>query len=387
MTSSSPAGTALRGRLVLPDEVLDDGVVEVVGDLLGYVGPAAGWHGAAPVEAGTIAPGLVDLHCHGGGGRSVTTGVGDDVAAVGRHHLRRGTTTMLASLVSAAPDAVRAGVAAVAEVARGGGSPVVGSHLEGPFLGPGHCGAHDPAHLMLPDARLVDDWLTAGGGTVRMVTLAPELAGAAELSRLLAAHGVLVAAGHTDADATTFAEALAMPEVALVTHLFNGMAPLHHRAPGPVAASLAALARGAVCVELIADGTHLDDATVAMVLDVDTRDGVVLVSDAMAAAGAEDGSYRLGPLEVRVVDGVARTTTDPPSIAGSTAHLADVVRRVVVHAGTDPARAFRAASTTPARLLGLADRGLLATGLRADVVTLDDDWRVTGVLRGGRRPD
>ena len=382
----SPASaTALRGRLVLAGDVVADGVVEVVDGLLGYVGPAAGWTGPTLAPAGTIAPGLVDLHCHGGGGHSVTTGHADDVAAAGRHHLRHGTTTMLASLVSAGPADVRAGVAAVAEVVAGGSS-VVGSHLEGPFLGAGHCGAHDPALLRHPDTGLAEDWLEAGRGTVRMMTLAPELAGADDVSRLLARHGALVAVGHTDADAAAFARALAMPEVALVTHLFNGMAPLHHRSPGPVAAGLAALARGGACVELIADGTHLADETVAMVFAVDHDDGVVLVSDAMAAAGMPDGPYRLGSLEVRVTDGVARTATEPSSIAGSTAHLADVVRRCIVHAGIDPVRAFRAASTTPARLLGLADRGRLSPGLRADLITLDDDWRVTGVLWGGRRP-
>lgn len=385
MTSSSPATSALRGRLVLADGVVEDGVVEVVDGMLGYVGPAAGWDGAEPTPAGTVAPGLVDLHCHGGGGRSVTTGRHDDVEAVARHHLLRGTTTMLASLVTARPGDLAAGVAAIADVV-GAGSSVVGSHLEGPFLATGHCGAHDPALLAAPDADLAGGWVEAGRGTVRMMTLAPELPGSDEVSRLLAARGVLVAVGHTDADVTAFGRALAGPAVSVVTHLFNGMAPMHHRAPGPVAASLAALARGDACVELVADGTHLSDEVVALVFDVDPGDGVVLVSDAMGAAGAADGTYLLGSLEVRVRDGVARTTTDPPVIAGSTAHLADVVRRCIVHAGIDPVRVFRAASTTPSRLLGLADRGRLERGLRADLVALDDDWRVTGVLRGGSRP-
>lgn len=370
---------------MLLDEILDDGVVEVVDGRLGYVGPASGWPGAAATPVGTIAPGLVDLHCHGGGGHAVTTGRREDVEAVARHHLHRGTTTMLASLVTATPDDITAGVAAVAD-AVAAGSSVVGSHLEGPFLATGHCGAHDPALLLAPDRELVERWLAAGRGTVRMVTLAPELEGAAEVSRVLADQGVLVAAGHTDADAATFARALASSSVSLVTHLFNGMAPMHHRVPGPVAASLASLAHGATHVELVADGTHLADETVALVLDLDPGDHVVLVSDAMTAAGMPDGTYLLGPLEVRVTDGVARTTGDPPVIAGSTAHLADVVRRCIVHAGLDPCRVFRAASATPARLLHLGDRGRLATGLRADLVTLDDDWRVTGVLRAGLEP-
>lgn len=371
----------LSGRVVLPDRLLDDGVVEVDGDRLGYVGEAASWHGDDPSPAGTIAPGFVDIHCHGGGGHSVTTGSADDVRAAAAHHLARGTTTMLASLVSAPPADITRAVRAIRDVTAAGSS-VVGSHLEGPFLARGHCGAHDPARLVLPDPALAREWLEAGAGSVRMMTLAPELPGAGEVAATLAADGVIVAAGHTDADAAAFAAALAGP-AALVTHLFNGMAPLHHRDPGPVAAALTALSRGEARVELIADGVHLADATVRLVFALAPGDGIVLISDAMAAAGMPDGDYELGPLTVRVQDAVAWTTTEPPSIAGSTAHLADVVRRCVTGAGLDPVAVVRAAATTPASLLGLGDRGRLAPGLRADLVTLDDAWRVTRVLHGG----
>ena len=371
----------MSGRLVLPDRVVAHGVVEVLGETLGYVGEAADWHGDPPVPSGTITPGLVDIHCHGGGGHSVTTGSPDDVRAVAGHHLARGTTTMLASLVSAPPSQITTAVAAIREVVDAGSS-VVGSHLEGPFLARGHCGAHDPSQLALPEVQTTREWLDAGGGTVRMLTLAPELAGAGDVSALLAEQGVVVALGHTDADAATFAAGLAGPAT-LVTHLFNGMAPLHHRAPGPVAAALTAVSRGGTRVELIADGVHLADETVRLVFALARPDGIVLVSDAMTAAGMPDGDYRLGPLAVRVVDAVAWTTTEPRSIAGSTAHLADVVRRCVTSAGLEAVDVVRAAATTPAAVLGLTDRGRLASGLRADVVTFDDEWRVTGVLHGG----
>lgn len=373
---------AYSGRLVLHDRVVDDGVVEVVGDSLGFVGEARDWSGPTPRPVGTVLPGLVDVHCHGGGGHSVTTGSPDDVRAAAAHHLARGTTTMLASLVSAAPRDITRAVAAIRDVVRDG-SNVVGSHLEGPFLGEGHCGAHDPARLADPDPGATREWLDVGGGTVRMLTLAPELPRAGEVSDLLSDAGVLVAVGHTDADAATVAAALS-GRASLVTHLFNGMAPLHHREPGPVAAALAALARREARVELIADGVHLADPTVAMVFALAPDDGVVLVSDAMAAAGMPDGDYELGPLTVRVEDSVAWTTGPKRSIAGSTAHLSDVVRRCVVDAGVDPVAAVRAATATPAAVLGIADRGSLASGLRADLVTVDDDWHVTGVVRDGQ---
>jgi N-acetylglucosamine-6-phosphate deacetylase len=378
---------ALAGRLVSGDGVVDDGVVEVRPDgTIGYAGPAAGWAGPVPEPVGTLVPGYVDIHCHGGGGHTVTSGDPTEVAAVADHHLSHGTTTMLASLVSAPTDELVAAIGAIASVAASG-PPVVGCHVEGPFLDPEHRGAHDPANLRLASAEELTAWLAAGDSTVRMVTLAPELAGADEAAALLERSGVLVALGHTGADADRFASGLRSLRTPLVTHLFNGMEPLHHRRPGPVAASLDALARGTTYVELIADGVHLADETVHLVFSVDPGRHVVLVSDAMVAAGMPDGDYELGSMQVRVEDGRAWTRTDPPALAGGTSHAADLVRRCVVHAGVDPVAAVAAATSTPASMLGLDDRGRLATGLRADLVALDDDWQVQQVMAGGEWVD
>ena len=382
------SASALAGRVVTPDGVLDDGVLEARADgTIGYVGPASGWSGPDPQPVDTIAPGFVDIHCHGGGGHTVSSHDPGEVAAVAEHHLSRGTTTMLASLVSAPPRDLVAAIRTIASVASTG-SPVVGCHLEGPFLDPAHRGAHDPAQLRLPDTDEVDTWLAAaaddaGRPTVRMVTLAPELSGADAVVRLLERSGVVVGLGHTGDDAHGFGEALRSSRRPLVTHLFNGMEPLHHRRPGPVAAALDALAGGVTYVELIADGVHLADETVHLVFAVDPGQHVVLVSDAMAAAGMPDGHFELGSVRVQVADGRALTRSDPPALAGGTSHAADLVRRCVVHAGVDPVAAVAAASSTPAALLGLADRGALATGLRADLVVLDRDWRVRRVMRGG----
>ncbi|GGO68108.1 N-acetylglucosamine-6-phosphate deacetylase [Nocardioides deserti] len=377
----SAAEQVLRGRVVLPDRVLEDAVVVVVGERIVEVAPASAWSGPPPEEVGTVAPGYVDLHCHGGGGRSVTTGRPDDVAAVVSHHLQRGTTSLVASMVSAPYDVLASASAAVATVAAAQPG-LLGAHLEGPWLAPGHCGAHDPAALELPDPVAAAELLVAARGALRMVTLAPELDGARETARALDRAGVLVAAGHTDADAAGFAAALAWPEVSLVTHLFNGMAPFHHREPGPSGAALAALARGQVHAELICDGVHLADETVRLVFAV-APERVVLVSDAMTAAGMPEGSYRLGPLEVEVRGGTAWTTAEQPALAGSTLHLADAVARAVTEAGIPPHQAVRAASATPAKLLGLADRGRIVAGARADLVVLDDDWRMRRVMAGG----
>src|SRR3954470_20128148 len=228
--------SALAGRLVTTAGILDEGVLEVRLDgTIGYVGPASGWSGPAPESVDTIAPGDVDLPCHGGGSHTVTSGDPAEVAAVAAHHLSRGTTTMLASLVSASTPELVAAIRAIASVAATG-SPVVGSHVEGPFLDPAHRGAHDAAHLRLPGSDEVATWLAAGvddaaGQTVRMVTLAPELTGAAAGGELLERSRVVVGLGHTGADAGRFGEALRSLRRPLVTHLFNGMVPLHHRRP------------------------------------------------------------------------------------------------------------------------------------------------------------
>ncbi len=188
---------------------------------------------------------------------------------------------MLATVRAAAGAAARGEVAAI--------------HLEGPFLSSARCGAQDPRHLQHPDLGLARDLLQAGAGFVRAMTLAPELPGADRLVELLVQHEVVAAVGHTEASATTTERVLAMQRAGLATHLFNGMPPLHHRAPGPVAGALAAAVRGNARVELIADGVHLADETVALVFALLGPGRVVLVTDAMAAAGMSDGDYRLGP--------------------------------------------------------------------------------------------
>jgi N-acetylglucosamine-6-phosphate deacetylase len=201
--------------------------------------------------------------------------------------------------------------------------------------------------------------------------------------------GVLPSLGHTDTDAATtaarIADAAGRPLTA--THLFNAMPPLHHRAPGPVAAFLAAAGRGDIVVELIADGVHLAPETVSMVFDTVGPEQIVLVSDAMAAAGVSDGNYQLGPLDVRVSQGVARLATADGSagaIAGGTARLLDVVRTAVVDSGIGLADAVTSATRTPARLLGLeSERGSLAPGRRADIVVTDHHLRPRGVFVGG----
>ncbi|MBZ4621168.1 N-acetylglucosamine-6-phosphate deacetylase, partial [Mycobacterium avium] len=222
---------------------------------------------------------------------------------------------------------------------------------------------------------------SAGGGAIRMVTLAPELPGADAAIRRFVDAGVVVAVGHTNADYRQTRHAIALGAT-VGTHLFNAMPPLHHREPGP---ALALLRDPRVTVELIADGVHVHPDVVHAVIDAAGPERVALVTDALAAAGRPDGAFRLGPVHIDVVAGVARvqgTTT----IAGSTATM-DRLFRTVAGSGTDRDAALAAAvqmtSTTPARALGLDRVGSLQSGHEANLVVLDDDWRVRAVMVRG----
>jgi len=397
----------VRGDVVTPSGVLLDGAVAIRGADVVWVGPASDAPPAlAPPAAapGTLVlPGLVDLHCHGGGGASFPDAAGaDDVRRAADEHLRHGTTTLVASLVTAPRDVLLRQVALLAQAASDG--VVAGLHLEGPFLSPARCGAQHPGDMLPGDADLVREVAAAARGHLLTMTVAPEIPGVADgdddvLAALVAA-GALPSVGHTDASAEVVDAAVARTfdllatspvargPRATATHLFNGMRPLHHRDPGPVAACLAAAARGELVVELVADGTHLAPATVRAVLDLVGPDGAVLVTDAMAAAGMPDGDYRLGPQAVRVAAGVARVVPDgggapgDGAIAGGVAHLLDVVRGTVA-AGVALVDAVRAASATPAQVLGRHDVGALVTGRRADLLVTTPDLQVLRVARGG----
>lgn len=324
---------------------------------------------------GWIMPGLVDIHCHGGGGAGFDEG-GVTARAAADFHRQRGVTSIVASLVSAPRGALLRQVGELAPLVADG--TLMGIHLEGPYLSPTRRGAHDPATLREPDLGELRELLAAGAGTIAMVTLAPELPGALAAVDLLVARGVRVAVGHTDATAAQTRAALSHGAT-VATHLFNGMRPLHHREPGPV---LAICEDRSVFAELIADGHHL----AADVLRASMRllgQRAVLVSDAVAAAGRPDGRYRLGGTEVALVGGVVRTTDG--SLAGSTLTLASALR-TTVESGVALAVAVHAATAAPAAALGLAS-GALAVGQPADLVVLDGSLAVSAVMRAGRWVD
>ncbi|EWM15061.1 N-acetylglucosamine-6-phosphate deacetylase [Kutzneria sp. 744] len=365
------------GRVLTPDGVLDPGWVSVANGRIDAVG--AGKRADATVDLGGswLVPGFVDVHCHGGGGRAFT---GHDPGLAIAAHRRHGTTTTIASLVSRPIKELARQIEELGDLVRGG--DVAGIHLEGPFLSAARCGAHDPRVLRPPDLDSVRALLAAGEDTIKMVTIAPELEGAVEATKLLVDNGVIVAIGHTDAS-----EAQVVPAVdagaSVATHLFNGMRPLHHREPGPIGALLD---DERVSVELICDLVHLHPTAVRLAAHHAGPSRTLLITDAMAAAGMGDGVYDLGGLEVTVQDGVP--TLAGGSLAGSTLTMDLAFRNFVQQCGLSMAEAVAATAGRPAQLLGLADNvGAVAVGLRADFVVLDNELRVQDVYRGGSRED
>jgi N-acetylglucosamine-6-phosphate deacetylase len=362
-------------RVVTPARVLAPGWLRVEGDTVVEVseGEAPG-----PVDAalpGTVVPGFVDVHLHGGGGASFDGGDQEAAATAVRAHLEHGTTTVVASLVTDAVPSLGRSVACLADLVDDG--LLAGIHLEGPWLSPRYAGAHEPSLLTAPRPADVDLLLEAGRGHVRMVTLAPELDGGLDAVARLSREGVVAAIGHTD---TTYDVARAALDAGARagTHLFNAMRGLHHREPGPVAALLE---EPDMHVELVADGVHVHPSVLALAARA-KPERVVLVTDAMAAAAAADGDYRLGRLEVHVREGVARLA-DSGAIAGSTLTMGHALRYADTVAGLPLPAVVHAACAAPAALLGLERVGTLEAGAYADLVVLDDALDVQRVMRRG----
>ncbi|MGO2809154.1 MAG: N-acetylglucosamine-6-phosphate deacetylase, partial [Glutamicibacter arilaitensis] len=364
---------ALYATLISDGLKVTDGVLAVDGDRIRFAGNRDDFNALADADqypvrevapGSIIIPGLIDLHCHGALGADFSAPDHSSAAKAIAHLHRSGTTTLLASLVTAEPTAMIEAAELLAELAEAG--QIAGIHAEGPFLSEARCGAQDPRYLQAPDPDFVSELVAASRGQLRTMTYAPELAGSEELIEQLVSQGVVPSLGHTNASAQCTADSLRFAREQLrsagvdgfterptVTHLFNGMPPLHHREPGPVAACLEEAVNRNAFVELIADGVHLSPDTVRLVYRLVGAENILLVSDSMAATGLADGQYTLGPQEVNVAMGQARLASDN-SLAGGTCTLLEVLQRAV-QAGVSPVQAVTSATAIPASLIGLAD--------------------------------
>jgi N-acetylglucosamine-6-phosphate deacetylase len=355
---------ALVGGRLLPGDVsVADGQVVAVG-----LPPAPGGR--------IVAAGLVDIQVNGFAGVDVMGADPDGLHHLGRALLRHGVTAWVPTLITASGADTRQALerfaAARARWPSDAAAPL-GIHLEGPYLSPRRLGTHPPEHRRDPDLAELTGWRRIA--PVVAVTLAPELPGGLEAVGALSADGVLVSLGHSDA---TAAEAHAAFDAGArtVTHVFNAMSPLHHRAPGLPGV---ALARPDVVVQMVVDGHHLDPDVVRIVWAA-APGRVVLVTDAVAAAGLSDGSYDLAGVPVEVNDGVVRNSAGV--LAGSALTLADAVRNAS-ELGIEPAAALTAVTATPAALHRRPDLGVLRPGSRADLVIFDQHLQLERTLIGG----
>lgn len=389
VTGAHPVTVVHSARIVTDGRVQNDGWVRFEHGRVAATGSGSGWRegGRESSEVGApadvvdaegawLTPGFIDIHNHGGGGAAFDDGP-DAIRTALALHQQHGTTRFVISLVTAPVDALAERVAAVADLVETD-ERILGSHLEGPYLDAGHKGAHDPALLRSATPDDIAVLLAAARGTLRQITLAPELPGGLDAVRAFSSAGVAVAVGHTGAD---YDQTLAAFDAgaSILTHAFNGMDGIHHRAPGPVAA--AARTHG-VTLEIINDGIHVHPEVVRMTF-ASAPGHVALITDAMAAAGSSDGDYVLGSLGVTVRDGVARLA-DGGSIAGSTLTLDDALRRAVREVGLPVEDAVLALTATPARAIGRGhDLGSLSPGYAADAVLLDADFHVRQVWTAG----
>jgi N-acetylglucosamine-6-phosphate deacetylase len=338
----------------------------------------------AAVDFGSdwVVPGFIDTHVHGGGGAQLHTTDPAELAAACRFHALHGTTALLATTVSAPVaelSAILATIARASTAAAPAGARVLGAHLEGPFLSPALSGAMDPTTFLAPAGELMSRLREAAGGTLSMMTLAPELPGALALIRDLHAHGEVASLGHTDADYETVVAAV-NAGARSATHLFNAMRGLHHRAPGAVGAVLDSDQLNA---ELICDGEHVSPAVLRLAHRAKGTGGLRLITDAMAGAGMPDGTYPLGRATIAVAGGRA-TRMHGDTLAGSTLTMDEAMRQAVAALGLSLPEAVALTAANPARVLGLqARKGQIAIGMDADFAVLDDALNVRCTVVGG----
>ena len=371
--------------MVCPDSVLAPGWVAVSDGRIFAVGPGepepalADGREVVELHGATVLPGFVDVHVHGAVGHEVMDGTVDGLSAMSRFFATRGVTSFLATTWTAGEVETLAALGSVADSSSAPlpGAQILGAHMEGPYLSRAKCGAQDPRHVRPPDLDEARRFLDSG--PVRMMTLAPELARARELVDLCLERGVRVSVGHTEASFEQVVEA-ARWGARHVTHTFNAMPPLHHRAPGPAGA---AIVLPELLAELIADNHHVHPAVLAGFLRAKGADGVVLVTDALRPTGLDVGTFMIGGRPSTVTDGVVRLADG--TTAGSVLTMDVALRNLARANSADPESLWRTASRNGAIAAGVEDRkGLIAPGMDADLVVIESDVRVRLTVVGGR---
>ena len=321
--------SAFTPTVQIPDAgiLFRDGVIEAVGPRSSMSLPA----GAVEIEAldKTAAPGFIDVHIHGAGGRDVMEGSDAALSAVAKMIASHGTTSFLATTVTADPEAICQSASEISRYislqpqATDSRAEILGIHFEGPFISPVRRGVHPPEFIKLPSAELLGRFIDAAGGHAQLLTIAPELLGAMPCIDAARKAGMVVGIGHTDATYEQARAAIAHGAHHAI-HVYNAMRPFSHRDSGVIGA---VLTTPAVTCELIADGVHVDEIAMRLLLQAKSAGGVILISDGISATGMPDGKYKLGGLEVTVSGGVCRDADG--RLAGSTLTLDRALRNIV----------------------------------------------------------
>lgn len=392
MINQETSLTTIYGNVVMKDQVLEQGAVVIENDKIVYAGPASDIPGrwtdkqgeVIQGNEGYIVPGFIDIHVHGGGGEDFMDSSKEVLDTITSYHASQGTTTMLATTMTAPKEWIDKVLHEVNEY-RSQPMPyaqLAGVHLEGPFISPKWPGAQNPEHISLPEVNWLISWEKMYPGLIRQVTLAPEREGAHEVIKWLREQHITAALGHTDA---AYEEVEAAVEAGLhhAVHTFNAMTPLHHRKPGTAGA---VLSDRRISAEVIADGIHVHPAAVSLIAQLKSSiHKLVLITDAMSATGLPDGNYTLGDLPVVVKEGVARLE-DGITLAGSTLTMIRGFQFLVKEVGLSIVEASQAASHNPASLLGLLDvTGTIEQGKQADILLLDSSLELTDVWIKGSK--
>ncbi|MGF7047438.1 N-acetylglucosamine-6-phosphate deacetylase [Paenibacillus sp. DS2015] len=381
----------LYGKVLTPHGLIEDGVIAISGATICYAGEKkdlpstyTDWKSLSDDVGGLLIPGFVDVHVHGGAGHDFMDSDRETLNAITRFHSSQGTTTMLATTMTAPKHAIDHVLHEV-NAYRSEFMPytqLAGVHLEGPFISPKWPGAQNPDHIVLPTVSWLEEWEQQYPNLIRQVTLAPEREGALEVISWLRDKGITAALGHTDA---TYEQVILAVEAGLnqAVHAFNAMTPLHHRKPGTAGA---VLSDNRIAAEVIADGIHVHPAVMSILARLKTSANLILITDAMSAAGLGDGEYTLGDQPVNVSGGVATLKDNDGALAGSTLTMIRGFRNLISEVGLTLEEASQAASLNPAISLGLDQQiGTLESGKQADILLLDGDLNIRNVYVQGRQ--
>jgi len=362
----------IHGDLVTPTEVIRNGIMLI--DDSGKIDDIKR-QGDAPrrgvdIDASGywVLPGFIDMHVHGGGGADFMLGTQEAARQVARTHARFGTTSMLATTITASKSSIDSAINAIRASMTSRGpdeAQIIGIHLEGPYISHEYCGAQPAAHIRDVDIDEFLQWVQLSSGCIRQITLAPELSHASELILAARKAGVLVSIGHTGATQAAVRQAIENG-AGQATHLFNAMRGIHHREPGTVGAVLDS---EKIIAELIVDGMHLDPCIVRLVLAAKGQDGIVLITDAMMGAAMPDGIYGT---DLEVIVRTGKATHPDGTLAGSTLTMNRAFIQTMEFTGISPIVASRLTAANAARQLGIGDRiGTLDIGKQADIVILN----------------